>query len=97
MIFSSCRVVCYGPLQNKQLDTLLRHLPRALRPIPDKQGWLLKQGESVVKEWKRKYCILGRGQLIYYSSMLVRAFVCVRGGQYVCAGLCQHACCVGQL
>lgn len=64
-------LTCITGHVQKPLDKMLRHLPRPLRPVPVKQGWMLKQGDNVVKEWKSKYCVLGRGILTYYPSALV--------------------------
>ncbi|KNC80464.1 hypothetical protein SARC_07180 [Sphaeroforma arctica JP610] len=51
-------------------NMLTRNLPRPHRTIPAKQGWLFKQGDNVVKEWRKKYCVVGKGLLLYYSSVL---------------------------
>jgi hypothetical protein len=50
----------------------ITHLPRPFRPMPVKQGWVLRQTDGVVREWRKKYCVLGRGQLVYYPSVQVQ-------------------------
>eukprot|EP01134_Creolimax_fragrantissima_P007483 CFRG7483T1 len=52
------------------VGVLTRNLPKPHRAIPNKQGWLMKQGDNVVKEWRKKYCIASKGLLTYYPSIV---------------------------
>eukprot|EP00123_Amoebidium_parasiticum_P013207 comp21829_c0_seq1/m.31120 comp21829_c0_seq1/g.31120 ORF comp21829_c0_seq1/g.31120 comp21829_c0_seq1/m.31120 type:complete len:762 (-) comp21829_c0_seq1:259-2544(-) len=57
-------------LNKKTLSNLLlKNLPKPHRHIPARQGWLWKLGDSVVKEWRRKYCIITKCTLYYYPSL----------------------------